>query len=76
MRTPGASLTVDLPAQELVDPDGTRIPFAIDPFKKECLIAGLDDVALTMQHRGGIDAFEATDTAARPWVVPARPNAA
>ena len=75
-RTPGASLTVDLPAQELVDPDGARIPFAIDPFKKECLIAGLDDVALTMQHRGDIDTFEAADAAARPWVVPAKPNAA
>ena len=75
-RTPGAALTVDLPAQVLVDPDGTRIPFAIDPFKKECLIAGLDDVALTMQHSGDIDTFEAADATARPWVVPARPNAA
>ena len=70
-RTPGAAVTVDLPAQTLTDPDGLALTFAIDPFKKECLIAGLDDVALTLRQQDAIDAFDRADAEARPWVVPA-----
>ncbi|AWB07654.1 3-isopropylmalate dehydratase small subunit (plasmid) [Azospirillum humicireducens] len=67
---PGASVTVDLPAQTLTGPDGRALSFAIDPFKKECLVEGLDDVALTLRHQDAIDAFDRTDAEARPWVVP------
>ncbi len=70
-RTPGAAVTVDLPAQTLTDPDGLALTFAIDPFKKECLIAGLDDVALTLRQQDAIDAYDRADAEARPWVVPA-----
>ncbi|CAO3453509.1 3-isopropylmalate dehydratase small subunit (EC 4.2.1.33) [Azospirillum argentinense] len=67
---PGAAVTVDLPAQTLTGPDGQPLPFAIDPFKKECLIEGLDDVALTLRHQDAIDAFNRADAEARPWLVP------
>ncbi|TWA74024.1 3-isopropylmalate/(R)-2-methylmalate dehydratase small subunit [Azospirillum brasilense] len=67
---PGAAVTVDLPAQTLTGPDGRPLAFAIDPFKKECLIEGLDDVALTLRHQDAIDAFDRADAAARPWLVP------
>lgn len=67
---PGATVTVDLPAQTLTGPDGRPLPFAIDPFKKECLIEGLDDVALTLRHQDAIDLFDQRDAERRPWVVP------
>ncbi|MFS2008917.1 3-isopropylmalate dehydratase small subunit [Azospirillum sp. CT11-132] len=67
---PGAAVTVDLPAQTLTGPDGRPLPFAIDPFKKECLIEGLDDVALTLRHQDAIDLFDRRDAERRPWVVP------
>ncbi|GLR78827.1 3-isopropylmalate dehydratase small subunit (plasmid) [Azospirillum oryzae] len=67
---PGAAVTVDLPTQTLTGPDGRPLPFAIDPFKKECLIEGLDDVALTLRHQDAIDLFDRRDAERRPWVVP------
>ncbi|KMO40504.1 3-isopropylmalate dehydratase [Methylobacterium variabile] len=67
---PGATVTVDLPAQTVTDPDGTAIPFEIDPFKKRCLVEGLDDVALTLEHADAIAAFEARVAAEEPWRVP------
>ncbi|KMO11397.1 3-isopropylmalate dehydratase small subunit [Methylobacterium platani] len=69
--SPGAIVTVDLPAQTVTDPDGAAIPFEIDPFKKRCLVEGLDDVALTLEHAGAIAAFEARVAAEEPWRVPA-----
>lgn len=68
---PGAPVTVDLPAQSLTGPDGRALSFAIDPFKKECLVEGLDDVALTLRHQDAIDAFDREDVERRPWLVPA-----
>ncbi|SEO41501.1 3-isopropylmalate/(R)-2-methylmalate dehydratase small subunit [Methylobacterium sp. ap11] len=68
---PGAALTVDLPAQTVTDPDGQAVPFEIDPFKKRCLVEGLDDVALTLEHAEAIAAFEARVAAEQPWRVPA-----
>ncbi len=68
---PGATVTVDLPAQTVTDPDGTAIPFEIDPFKKRCLVEGLDDVALTLEHAEAIAAYEARVAAEAPWRVPA-----
>lgn len=67
---PGAEVIVDLAAQTLTGPDGRALSFAIDPFKKECLVEGLDDVALTLRHQDAIDAFDRADAEARPWVVP------
>ena len=69
---PGTAVTVDLPAQTLTGPDGRALSFAIDPFKKECLVEGLDDVALTLRHQDAIDAFDRMDAKRRPWVVPLR----
>ncbi|MGF3021819.1 3-isopropylmalate dehydratase small subunit [Methylobacterium aquaticum] len=68
---PGATLTVDLPAQTVTDPHGTAIRFEIDPFKKRCLIEGLDDVALTLEHAEAIAAYEARVATEAPWRVPA-----
>jgi 3-isopropylmalate/(R)-2-methylmalate dehydratase small subunit len=63
-----ARITVDLPKQEIVRPNGERIPFDIDPFRKHCLVNGLDDIGLTLQKRTGIDAYEAKQKAAQPWL--------
>ncbi len=63
-----ARVTVDLEAQEITTSDGTAIKFEVDPFKKHCLLEGLDDIGLTMEKGAAIDAFEAKASAARPWV--------
>jgi 3-isopropylmalate/(R)-2-methylmalate dehydratase small subunit len=57
-RGANATLTVDLPAQEIRGPDGGVIRFDIDPFRKHCLINGLDDIGLTMEKAAEIEAFE------------------
>ncbi|MEM6665428.1 MAG: 3-isopropylmalate dehydratase small subunit [Pseudomonadota bacterium] len=67
-RGANATLTVDLEAQEVRGPDGGVITFDIDPFRKHCLLNGLDDIGLTMEKASHIDGFEATASAARPWV--------
>ncbi len=54
----GYRLTVDLEKQEISDQRGLRIEFEIDPFRKECLLKGLDDIALTLQREDKISAFE------------------
>jgi 3-isopropylmalate/(R)-2-methylmalate dehydratase small subunit len=55
---PGARLRVDLPQQEVTGPDGSAHAFDIDPFRKRCLLEGLDDVGLTLQYDDAITAFE------------------
>jgi 3-isopropylmalate/(R)-2-methylmalate dehydratase small subunit len=67
-RGANATLTVDLPAQEIRGPDGGVVRFEIDSFRKHCLIEGLDDIALTMVEGEAIASFEGNATAARPWV--------
>jgi 3-isopropylmalate/(R)-2-methylmalate dehydratase small subunit len=67
-RGSNATLTVDLEAQEIRGPDGGTIKFNLDPFRKHCLLNGLDDIGLTMVKAKAIDAFEATAGAARPWM--------
>ena len=57
-RGANATLTVDLEAQEIRGPDGGVVKFDIDPFRKKCLIEGLDDIGLTMVKGDKIDAFE------------------
>ena len=54
----GYQLTVDLPNNKIVKPDGSSIPFELDAFKKECLINGWDTVGLTLRHEDKITAFE------------------
>lgn len=65
---PGYQLTVDLPRQIVVKPDGSELPFDIEPFRKECLIGGLDEIGLTLQHTDKIRAYEAQRIAAKPWL--------
>ena len=67
--TPG-TMTVDLPAQLLHLPDGRDQTFVIDAFRKRCLLEGLDDIGLTLQHQPALAAFERGDVAARPWATP------
>ena len=61
-------LTVDLHAQEITRPNGATVSFAIDEFRRECLLDGLDDIGLTMQKVDRIDAFEARQREQQPWL--------
>jgi 3-isopropylmalate/(R)-2-methylmalate dehydratase small subunit len=69
---PGAKLTIDLPAQTLTAPDGAVDRFEVDPFRKECLVAGIDEIDLTMRHLDQIEAFEARQRAETPWLARTR----
>jgi 3-isopropylmalate/(R)-2-methylmalate dehydratase small subunit len=55
---PGATMKVDLPAQTVTAPDGATHRFTIDGFRKKCLLEGLDDIGITLQHESAIAAFE------------------
>ena len=66
--TPGFRLTVDLPSQTVVRPDGRVLRFDIDPFRKECLLNGWDDIGLTLRHADKIRAFEERRRASQPWL--------
>ncbi len=63
----GYSLLVDLEKQLIVKPNGSSIPFAVDSFRKYCLLHGLDDIGLTLQDAGDIKAFESRWKTAAPW---------
>ena len=67
-RGSNATLSVDLAAQEIRGPDGGTIKFDIDPFRKHCLLNGLDDIGLTLQKNEKIAVFEKKAAAARPWL--------
>ena len=67
-RGANATLTVDLETQEIAGPDGGTIKFDIDPFKKHCLLNGLDDIGLTMQKSKNIDDYEGKQKASQPWL--------
>ena len=58
---------VDLARQVVVTPEGTEIPFAVDARKKDALLEGLDDIALTLRYQDAINSWYAADRAARPW---------
>ena len=62
-----ATVTVDLEAQEIHRPDGEVIKFDIDPFKKHCLLNGLDDISLTLQKENKIAGFEEARKS-QPWL--------
>ena len=63
-----AVLTIDLESQTITRPDGEKVHFDIDPFRKHCLLNGLDDIGLTEQQDAEIAAYEQKTRAERPWV--------
>ncbi len=65
---PGYQLTVDLPRQVVVKPDGSELPFEVQAFRKYCLVNGFDDIGLTLRHKDKIKAFEAERLARMPWL--------
>jgi len=67
-RGANATLTVDLEKQEILGPDGGKVAFDIDPFRKHCLLNGLDDIGLTLEKANNIDSFEGKMAAERPWL--------
>ena len=67
-RGANATLTVDLESQTIQGPDGGAIAFEVDPWKKHCLLNGLDDIGQTMQKQTEIDGFEAQQKTSQPWL--------
>jgi 3-isopropylmalate/(R)-2-methylmalate dehydratase small subunit len=66
-RGANATITVDLESQEIRGPDGGAIKFDIDPFRKHCLLNGLDNIGLTMEKHEHIQTFEEKAAVAKPW---------
>lgn len=71
---PGYQLEVDLDRQVVIKPDGSELSFDIDPFRKHCLLNGLDDIGLTLEKSEKIREFEAQRLARFPWLA-AEPTA-
>lgn len=67
-RGANATLTVDLAKQEIRGPDGGCVTFELDPFRKQCLLEGLDDIGLTLKKADTIAAFEDKQKLTHPWV--------
>ena len=67
-RGSNATITIDLPRQEIRGPDGGTVKFDIDPYRKHCLLNGLDDIALSLEKVSSIDAFEKKQATAQPWL--------
>ncbi|KJS40261.1 MAG: 3-isopropylmalate dehydratase [Rhodospirillaceae bacterium BRH_c57] len=67
-RGANATVTVDLEKQTIQGPDGGTIAFEVDPFRKHCLLNGLDDIGLTLQKADKIKAFEAKQQREEPWL--------
>ncbi|HET7732121.1 MAG TPA: 3-isopropylmalate dehydratase small subunit, partial [Usitatibacter sp.] len=67
---PGAQITIDLPSQTVRLPDGSVERFAVDPFRKECLLAGIDEVDLTLRYETQIAAYEERQRLETPWLAP------
>lgn len=66
--TPGYRLVIDLEQQSITTPDGKRYSFEVDPFRKNCLLNGLDDIGLTLQHVQEIKEYEARRRREAPWL--------
>ena len=64
----GYQLTVDLDRQLVIRPDGTGLPFDVQPFRKYCLLGGFDDIGLTLRHADKIRAFESERLLKKPWL--------
>jgi 3-isopropylmalate/(R)-2-methylmalate dehydratase small subunit len=67
-RGANATLTIDLPRQEIRGPDGGVVHFTLDPFRKQCLLEGLDDIGQTLVETPAIASYEAKAKAAQPWL--------
>jgi len=67
-RGQNAQLTIDLENQTISGPDGGTVSFEVDPFRKHCLLEGLDDIGLTKQKADKIDTFEDKQKASQPWL--------
>ncbi len=65
---PGYRLQVDLQRQRVIKPDGDELPFEVDGFRKHCLLNGLDDIGLTLQHAEAIKAYESKRRQQAPWL--------
>ncbi len=65
---PGYELTIDLPRQVVVRPQGEEIPFEVNAFRKYCLLNGLDDIGITLRHADKIREYEARRLATKPWL--------
>jgi len=65
---PGMSLTVDLQSQKVVSPEGKEYSFEVDDFRKHCLLNGLDDIGLTLEHADAIRAYETKRREQAPWL--------
>ena len=68
----GNRATVDLESMTVKGQDGLAIPFQLDPFRRRCLMEGLDDIGLTLAQEASIDAFEATRAPYKPQTLPIR----
>jgi 3-isopropylmalate/(R)-2-methylmalate dehydratase small subunit len=67
-RHPGARVAADLERQQVVGPDGRSYRFEIEPFRKHCLLRGIDELDFTLGHRTEIEAFEVTQNRSAPWL--------
>jgi 3-isopropylmalate/(R)-2-methylmalate dehydratase small subunit len=67
-RGQNAIITIDLEKQEITGPDGGTVKFEVDPFRKYCLLNGLDDIGITLQSADKIDAFEGKERMNQPWL--------
>jgi len=67
-RGANAVVSIDLEKQEITGPDGGTVHFEIDPFRKHCLLNGLDDIGQTLEKTGLIDAYEAKQKHTQPWL--------
>ncbi len=65
---PGYELTIELENQQVTTPDGTRYAFEVDAFKKHCLLNGLDEIGLTLEHADDIRAYEDRRRQETPWL--------
>ncbi|MBI3771392.1 MAG: 3-isopropylmalate dehydratase small subunit [Gammaproteobacteria bacterium] len=68
VKTEGYRLEIDLPNQKVVTPSGESFAFEVDAFRKHCLLNGLDDIGLTLQHVDDIKAYEAKRKVVAPWL--------
>jgi 3-isopropylmalate/(R)-2-methylmalate dehydratase small subunit len=67
-RGANATFTIDLEKQVIVRPDGQTVAFDVEPFRKHCLLNGLDDIGLTLEKRSSIDSYEGTQRTSQPWL--------
>lgn len=68
LATPGYALSIDLASQTIVTPGGDTLAFEVDPFRRHCLLNGLDDIGLTLAHVSEIRAYEQRRRVEAPWL--------